>query len=120
MNISETIFLDLCHSLGALLFGTFILKKRKFQELECFKSYNMYTILYSFDGLNKEILIEQGKNIPIKGRIEFKIENNKVIVPDELYCFYYKELIEMMKQSVHLGVILDIVLIKMGINGNVD
>ena len=99
MNISETIFLDLCHSLGALLFGTFILKKRKFQELECFKSYNMYTILYSFDGLNKEILIEQGKNIPIKGRIEFKIENNKVIVPDELYCFYYIEEIEKKGES---------------------
>ncbi len=94
MNISETIFLDLCHSLGALLYGTFILKNRKFQELECFKSYNMYNILYSFDGLNKEILITQGANIPFKGRIDFQIENNKVIVPAKIYCFYYNEEIE--------------------------
>jgi hypothetical protein len=67
MNISETIFLDLCHSLGALLYGTFILKKRKFQELENVKSYNMNTKFYSLYQSNKEILTKQGENLPFKG-----------------------------------------------------
>ena len=44
MPISKTIAMDECHSLGSLLYGIFISRKKKFEELETVDSYNNYTI----------------------------------------------------------------------------
>ena len=69
ITLSETIAMDMCHSFGVLLYGTFILEKRNYEELKSVESYNNYSLYYSFDKKNKEALIKKGDNIPFKNTI---------------------------------------------------
>ena len=69
LPILKTINFNECHSLGSLLYETFILENNKFEELEYVKSYNMYSIYYSINNSNKQILIKKGENIPNEGSI---------------------------------------------------
>ena len=64
IKLSKTIALDECHSLGSLLYGIFIIDNNKFEELETVKSYNLYSIYYSINDSNKQILIKKGANYP--------------------------------------------------------
>ena len=83
MNFNE------CHSLGSLLYETFILENNKFEELEYVKSYNMYSIYYSINNSNKQILIKKGENIPNEGSINLNnIEQSNYI--ENLNVFYDK------------------------------
>jgi molecular chaperone DnaK (HSP70) len=61
-SLSKTIALDECHSLGSLFYGLFILDKKKFEELESVKSYNLNSIYYSINNSKKQILIKKGEN----------------------------------------------------------
>jgi molecular chaperone DnaK (HSP70) len=69
LPILKTINFNECHSLGSLLYETFILENNKFEELEYVKSYNMYSIYYSINNSNKQLLIKKGENIPNEGSI---------------------------------------------------
>ena len=70
IDISKTISLDECHSLGALLYATFILDNKKFEKLKSVKSHNMYSINYSFDGNHFHPLIIKNENIPFETNIK--------------------------------------------------
>ena len=70
ISISKTISCDECHSLGVLLYGTFILEKRKFQQLEFVNSYNTHSINYKINKQNERILMIKGDNIPLEGNIQ--------------------------------------------------
>ena len=70
INISKTISLDECHSLGALLYATFILDNKKFEKLKSVKSHNMYSINYAFNGNNFQPLIIKNENIPFETNIK--------------------------------------------------
>ena len=78
INISKTISLDECHSLGALLYATFILDNKKFEKLKSVKSHNMYSINYSFDGNHFQPLIIKNENIPFEKNIKYEriLDNN--------------------------------------------
>ena len=78
INISKTISLDECHSLGALLYATFILDNKKFEKLKSVKSHNMYSINYAFNGNNFQPLIIKNENIPFEKKIKYeRILDNK-------------------------------------------
>ena len=69
IDISKTISLDECHSLGALLYATFILDNKKFEKLKSVKSHNMYSINYALNSNFYTPLILQNENIPFETKI---------------------------------------------------
>ena len=85
ISISKTISCDECHSLGVLLYGTFILEKRKFQQLEFVNSYNMYSMKFY---KNNEMIrkISKGDNIPNEFKIQIYQSPN-----DMSFIFSYDE-----------------------------
>ena len=90
-NISKTISLDECHSLGALLYSIFILEKNQFSHLKEVESYNMYSLAYSNKNNNEdsEIFFERGENykdfITLKfGSIDYYNKNLPIY-------FFYKD-----------------------------
>ena len=87
--LSETIAMDMCHSLGVLLYETFILENRKYEKLKSVKSYNNYSLYYSFDKINKKELIKKGENFPFENNIIIKKENNQNY--ENIYIFYDNE-----------------------------
>ena len=86
-SLSKTIALDECHSLGSLFYGLFILDKKKFEELESVKSYNLNSIYYSINNSNKQILIKKGENYPKEDSININnyIKENYVITFNIFY-----------------------------------
>ena len=84
--LSETISLDMCHSLGVLLYGIFILENRHYEELKSVKSYNNYSLYYSFDKKNKIELVKKGENFPIEKTI--KINKDDYQKYEKIYLFY--------------------------------
>ncbi len=90
-NISKTISLDECHSLGALLYSIFILGKNQFSHLKEVESYNMYSLAYSNKNNNEdsEIFYERGEHykdfITLKfGSLDYYNKNFSIY-------FFYKD-----------------------------
>ena len=99
ITLSETIAMDMCHSFGVLLYGTFILEKRNYEELKSVESYNNYSLYYSFDKKNKEALIKKGDNIPFKNTIiiEDKYKQNY----ENIFIYYDND------ELKNLNIVLD-------------
>ncbi len=84
IEISKTISLDECHSLGALLYATFILDNKKFEKLKSVKSHNMYSINYTLYSENFKPLILQNENIPFEKKIKYISISNNI---DDVYFY---------------------------------
>ena len=84
IDISKTISLDECHSLGALLYATFILDNKKFEKLKSVKSHNMYSINYTLYSKKCKSLILQNDNIPFETKIKYISLSDKI---DDTYFY---------------------------------
>jgi hypothetical protein len=84
IDISKTISLDECHSLGALLYATFILDNKKFEKLKSVKSHNMYSINYTLYSENFKPLIDKNENIPFETKIKYISLSNNI---DDTYFY---------------------------------
>ena len=87
INISKTIALDECHSLGCLLYTLFNLKPYKFENLNKFEIYNKYE--KNFINLkNLEISISD----EMEKKNETKIEIDKYSISNKSFIhFFYKK-----------------------------
>ena len=121
ITLSETIAMDMCHSFGVLLYGTLILEKRNYEELKSVKSYNNYSLYYSFDKKDKEVLIKKGDKFPFENRIiindEYKqncenifiyydnneLNNLNIVLDKELQLINIKNCIKKNEQYLYLN-----------------
>ncbi len=87
INISKTIALDECHSLGCLLYTLFNLKPNKFENLNKFEIYNKYEKNF-INHQNLEIIISD----EMEKKNETKIEIDKYSISNISYIhFFYKK-----------------------------
>ena len=88
INISKTIALDECHSLGCLLYTLFNLKHYKFENLNKFEIYNKYE-KHFINMENLEITISD--EMEKKNETEIEIDKYSISNDSFIHFFYKKE-----------------------------
>ena len=88
IDISKTIALDECHSLGCLLYKLFDLKHCKFENLNKFEIYNKYEKNF-INHQNLEIIISD--EMEKKNETEIEIDKYSISNKSYIHFFYKKE-----------------------------
>ena len=81
-DISKTILVDECTSVGAALFNAYALKKFPLKSFEFLTGYNMYDIYYTVDNDNNhfETFINSGSQLPFSNYIDISIDNHNLSI----------------------------------------
>ena len=102
-EVSKTILVDECTSVGAALFTAYALKKFPIKHFEFLTGYNMYDIYYTINGDSNSFknFINSGSQLPISKDIFIKITPGNITKC--LIDFYYNaENIQDFSKSEHL------------------